>query len=85
MSASLPVVSSNIGGCNEIVLHGFNGYLFSKRSHAELVDILVCLLEKPKLMQSLSVSARKTFDRAFSPSIFNDLIFKVYSSILQLK
>ena len=32
MSASLPVVLSNIGGCNEIVLHGFNGYLFSKRS-----------------------------------------------------
>jgi glycosyltransferase involved in cell wall biosynthesis len=85
MSASLPVISSDTGGCNEIVLPGFNGFLFSKTSHLQLVSILVGLFDEPQTIQSLSVSARTTFDRAFSPSIFNSLIFKVYSSILQLK
>jgi len=84
MSASLPVISSDTGGCNEIVLSGFNGFLFSKSSPSVLSDILVRLFEEPQLLQALSVSARTTFDRAFSPSIFNSLIFQVYSSVLKL-
>ncbi len=85
MSASLPVISSDTGGCNEMVLPGYNGFLFSKSDSSELIHILVGLFDEPHLLVGFSASARLTFDRAFSPQIFNHLNFQLYSSFIKLK
>ena len=64
MSASL-VVSSNIGGCNEIVLHGLTAIVFKRSPLNWLISWFV--YGKAELMQSLSVSLKNFPNATFRP------------------
>ncbi len=59
MSCGLPVVSSNVGGLNDIVIDGLNGLLVAPRSTALLQAVRRLIRDAP-LRKTLGAAARQT-------------------------
>jgi glycosyltransferase involved in cell wall biosynthesis len=58
MSASLPIISTNIGGIPDIVKDGVNGYLFAKMTIKPVVDKLTELSDKKELLIKMGGKSR---------------------------
>ncbi len=61
--AGIPVIASNSGGANEIVLHNITGYLFNPNNPDIAKEYIKQLLESPILRDEMGVNARKHFER----------------------
>ncbi|WP_127588256.1 glycosyltransferase family 4 protein [Paenibacillus koleovorans] len=59
MSCGLPVVASNVGGLNDLIIDGFNG-LKTTPTPQPLLDALIRLVEDAELRRKLSRHARQT-------------------------
>ena len=57
MHFGLPIISTNVGGCHEIVKEGETGYLFEVNDEATLVERLKALKDQPSLRNRLAKSA----------------------------
>lgn len=55
---SLPIVTTDVPGCREIVEHGVNGYLVPVNSVDPLVDSIVILLESSSLRKKMGRAGR---------------------------
>ena len=66
MAMGLPVIASDIGGLNEMIVSGKNGMLVPPKDSAELVIVLKALIEDKALRDSLGYSARAWAERSFS-------------------
>lgn len=60
LAMGLPVISSDITGCNEIVQHGENGLLIPSKGHNALLDTMSLLLENKRLFNKLKENARRS-------------------------
>jgi len=80
MSMGLPAVLSNIGGAEEMVEHGVNGYVYTPGNTEELALCIKKLTDEVTL-EILSISARKIVVEKFSAKImahrYDDIIEKV--------
>ncbi|WP_180052116.1 glycosyltransferase family 4 protein [Acinetobacter sp. YH12099] len=81
MSASLPIISSDVGGVNESV-SSENGYLIPKGNIDILVQSLTELIMNKNLRQQLGSNSRYLYETKFS---FNTMLHKtldVYTQVL---
>ena len=78
MSVGVPVVASSVGGNNDIIKDGVNGYLAA--SSQEWIDKISLLIEDDKLRRRIGVQGRQTVEEKYSLSInapkFIELIMK---------
>jgi len=80
--AGLPIVAVNVGAIQEIVREGVDGYLVSQSSEQIALRIRE-LLANPKLLESMSLNAKKS---AESRSRVQNLVenhLEIYKTILQ--
>ena len=47
-AVGLPMISTNVGGCDEVVMEGVNGYLVPKQNEAELAAAMLKLMSVTK-------------------------------------
>lgn len=84
MSCALPIVASDVGGVNEMINDGVNGYLIPKGNDELLSDKLSYLISNPELVYRMGLESRKTFEEKFSiqkmVSATNKYYRKVYES-----
>ena len=66
MAGGLVAITTDIGGMNEVVEDGQNGYLIKEKDSRSIVNIVVQLRETPELMNWLTYNARKTIESKFS-------------------
>jgi len=81
MSNSLPIVASNVGGCRELVSHGYNGFLVPPSSELELASAITHLLTDSVLRRSMSRASKRSFDNVFSYHSFICSTFSLYASL----
>lgn len=65
MSCGLPVVATNVGGLNDLIIDGFNGRLTSPSADA-ITPAVSELIEQPRLRRKMGAAARRaalTFDQ----------------------
>jgi len=62
---SKPVVSSNVGGINEIIKDNYDGYLFKTNDHNKCFEILCNLIEDKMLRYTIGTRAKETFLNKF--------------------
>ena len=62
---SKPVVSSNVGGINEIITDNYDGYLFETNDHNKCFNILCNLVENKELRDNIGQKAKETFLNKF--------------------
>lgn len=59
MASGLPVISSNVGGCNDLVKHGENGFIYKINEIDSLVEYMEKLINDRTLRNELSRNSRK--------------------------
>lgn len=66
MACGLPIIASNVIGNDAVVQHGKTGYLVDLENSSQLQEILLSLLDKPKLAKQLGHTGRDWVVKAFS-------------------
>ena len=74
MEYGLPVVSTNEGGIQDIILDGKTGYVVEKHNPAALATALEHLINDPGLRTRMGNAGRKRFEEAFTEEVFEKRI-----------
>ncbi len=65
MAMGKPIVATNIRGCREEVVDGYNGFLVEKENTRELAEKLRVLISDPSLRETFGRRSREIVERSF--------------------
>ena len=80
---SLPIITSNVPGCNDIIKDKFSGILVKPRSTVQLKKAIKFFLENPSLAIKYGEKARETVLAEFTDKIINNQIISLYEKLLE--
>lgn len=66
MAAGLIPIATDIGGTNEIIVNGINGFLINEGDESEIVNLITMLEMNPELRSNIVNNARSTVRSKFS-------------------
>jgi glycosyltransferase involved in cell wall biosynthesis len=69
LSYARPVIAAAVGGIPEVITEGVNGYFWNLEDVKGGADILITLLDNPKLLQNTSYQAGQIFQQKFHPDV----------------
>ena len=81
-SMSLPIITTNVPGCNDIVKHEYSGLLVESKNEKELKIAIKKYLENPNLAMNYGKIARRTITKRFTIKKINSQIIKIYYEFL---
>ena len=81
-ACALPIVTTDVPGCREVVRHGVNGLLVPARDAVALAAAIKYMYERPEERARMGAAARDTVLRAFDQSIVFERTFAVYRDLL---
>lgn len=82
MALKKPVIATEGGGTNEIIIHTETGYLIPHAASTQLADLIRKLIENPELRFSMGQRAEKHIQINFSLKKMVDSVIQMYSDIL---
>ncbi|HHW61069.1 MAG TPA: glycosyltransferase family 4 protein, partial [Syntrophomonadaceae bacterium] len=82
MRAGLPVITSDVGGCNEAVIDGVTGYLIPRGDQECLKERLARLINDSQLRSSMGNKGFERFSEYFTVEQMAQKTMAVYESIL---
>ena len=82
MAMSKPVVATNGGGTNEILINNKTGYLIKLKDHSELACKILNLLEDKKLALSIGKNGKKRIQNEFSIEQMVNSTINLYKKLL---
>jgi colanic acid/amylovoran biosynthesis glycosyltransferase len=85
MSMRLPVVSTKVGGMEEVITNSVNGMLAEVYDAETLADQILMLAENNKLRKNIGNAARARVTEAFDIRIQVSKFEKIYNDLIQLK
>ncbi len=85
MACGVPSIGSDIGGTNEVIVHGENGFLFPPGDHEELGRLLSLLARDRELCARLGAAGARTVRERFSIDRVAEETEKVYYEALERK
>ncbi len=80
MSMSMPIISTNVPGCNAVVKNGVNGYMIEPRDSEKIKEAIIQLLSADRL--SMGDESRKIIEENYSVEKINYQYLNLYNSIL---
>ena len=80
--AKLPIVTTTMPGCIDVVRDGWNGYLVPPRSPRELADKIIELLEFRHAARTMGERAAHFVAQEFNLDLTTDRYVKLYSELL---
>lgn len=83
MREGVPIVASDVGGVNELLQHGKQGFLIKKGDNAFLKKALLSLISSEELRKKYGISARNRFMNEFSFEKMYDQTVMFYQAISQ--
>lgn len=78
----LPVIASNINGCNEIIIDGENGLLIPVKSAQSIKDSIENLVKNPDLRKRMGAKARQIVELKFQRELVWQAIKNEYDNLL---
>ena len=85
MRAKMPIIASDVGGVNELVQDGVNGFLISRGNISELVDKLKYILEHKDIIKFMGEASRKIYEEEYTADRMNQKILSVYNEVVYKK
>ena len=82
MRAGLPVVATDVGGVDEAVRHGVNGFLVQRGDVQALTYYLQLLLDNPILRTMMGNQSRSFFEKYFTEDKMIDALMQLYNSLI---
>jgi len=83
MSCGLPVVATNIGGNNEVIVSGMNGFLVPTKAPQIMAETILKLLNDGKLRKEIGEEARKTIEKYYTWDKIAANILEDYKKLLK--
>lgn len=83
MRAGLPVIASDVGGNNELVVDGVNGYLVSRGDRKGLVQAIEKLIKDRNLITEFGKRSQEKFRMEFTFSAMMQKIESAYRDVLK--
>ena len=81
MRAGLPVIASNVGGINELVIEGETGLLVSAGSPDELRNAIMCLINTDQKLLAMGKAGRIRFEQHFTLDKMVDPTIELYQQL----
>lgn len=82
MTASLPIIATNIGGLYMQVKDGWNGFLVEPRNEKQLADKIRYLVENDEIRKEMGENSRKLVEEEFSWEKIAEKYVKVYKKLI---
>jgi len=82
MACGLPCVGTDVRGINEVIKHGYNGWLV-KTDPKSIREGILKLMEDKKLREKLGKNARKTIEEKYSLKKILEKETKIYNKLLK--
>lgn len=82
MASGKPVIASDIPGPQDIITHGYNGFLFEKGNVDELKKYLEILLEDKELRKKVGENARKRVEEKYTIEKVAGKYIKLFGELL---
>ena len=82
-SCELPIITTNVVGCRDVVLNNYNGILVPPRDHISLSIAIEKILANPKLARIYGKNGRKLVQTKFCIEIVKNKFLKVYKNSLK--
>lgn len=79
----IPVISSKINGCDEIVEEGKNGFLIPPKDQQRLMDTMLFCLVNKFLIQSMKTSCRELVEYKFNQVKVWENILSSYKGLIK--
>ena len=79
---SMPIITTNVPGCRDIIKNNFSGLLVPLKSKEKLKSALKILLNDDELANKLGRNARKIVSEKYEVKNINKQILKVYNNFL---
>lgn len=83
MAHGLPVIAPKVGGIQEILDDGDNGYLISGRNPSAFADKCLLLYNNRTLHKKMSIEAREKIIRNFSAEVMARKYYDLYHEIVE--
>lgn len=81
-SMSLPIITTDVPGCRDIIKDGYSGLLVSPKDKDQLKNAIEIFLNNPKKAINYGIKARKTIEKNFTYQKINSEILKIYDQYL---
>jgi glycosyltransferase involved in cell wall biosynthesis len=81
-SCGLPLIATNINGCNEVIIEGENGLLIPPKDIQALIHALQKLLDDPELYHHLKDNARNSIVRRYDQHYYWEQLHRELDSLL---
>ena len=78
-----PVVATNVGGNQEMMIDGKTGFLVQQGNHEQLIDKFSLLLEDKDLSEKMGVEGRKFIEDTFNWELVTKNFIKIIQSYLK--
>lgn len=84
-SMELPIIASNVPGCNDIVIHRKTGLLINKKNSKSIEKAIRLLINDGDLCKKFSKNVRIHIGKYFTNDIINKKTFDLYKMIFTKK
>ena len=81
-SMEMPIITSDVPGCKDIVINGQTGLLVKRKSPESILFAIEELMQNPKLCRKLGQAVRRHIINNFENSIINKETLKLYKNCL---
>ena len=81
-ASGLPIVTTDVPGCRDVVTHGINGLLVPVRNVPILAEALETLLSNPQLRNNMGIAGREIAVNQFGLNKVNEETLMVYKQFL---
>jgi teichuronic acid biosynthesis glycosyltransferase TuaC len=81
-ACGIPAITSNIGGCPEIVEHTVNGLLVPQKDAAALCEAVVWMSKNPEERRAMGKLARKTVIERYDHNLLTEKLIRVHRRLI---
>ena len=78
-ACGLPMIATDVPGCNEVIIDGKNGYLVSPRNAQQIADRVYQLADAPILRQEMGKFSRERAVDLFNEKTINNQTIALYA------
>ena len=82
-SMELPIITTNVPGCKDIVLHRKTGLLVNKEDPESIKNAITFLMNNKNLCKKFGKNVRKHIEDNFTNDIVNEQTFNLYKKIME--
>lgn len=83
MALSKPVIANNLGGNNEIIINGVNGFLIDKIDHNIIEKSIICLLDNPSVIKKMGENGKKMIEDRFTIEKMGEAYLSIYNRFIE--